>query len=154
MKLCPRCNMQLEDSAVFCPNCGTQFIPNATASHQPYMPMDPADHTAEYETADVSAHKLFAMLSYLTSILGIIVTLLACRESEYAMFHVRQSLKIFICEVLLALAAGILAITIIVPVAAAVCIVILFVVRIICFFRVCSGKAVEAPIVKNLGFLK
>ena len=44
MKLCPKCNMQLEDSAAFCPNCGTQFIPNATVTQQPYVPVDSADH--------------------------------------------------------------------------------------------------------------
>ena len=36
----------------------------------------------------------------------------------------------------------------------AVCIAILFVVRIICFFQVCSGKAKDAAIIGKLPFLK
>ena len=57
MKLCPKCNTQLEDSAAFCPNCGTQFIPNATVTQQPYVPVDSSDHTAEF---DAAAHQLFS----------------------------------------------------------------------------------------------
>ncbi len=52
MKLCPKCNTQLEDAAAFCPNCGTQFIPNATVTQQPYVPANSADHTAEFDAAD------------------------------------------------------------------------------------------------------
>lgn len=154
MKLCPRCNMQLEDSAAFCPNCGTQFIPNATAPQPTYVPNDPFDHTAEFEATEVSENKLFAILPYLMSFVGTIICLLACKDSEYVRFHVRQALKLDICAILLGVCAAVLAITILVPIAAAVCELILVVVRIICFFRVCEGKSVEAPIVRGFGFLK
>ena len=77
MKLCPKCNMQLEDSAAFCPSCGTQFIPNATVTQQPYVPVDSADHTAEFDPADIQENKLFAAICYLTSAFGIIIALLA-----------------------------------------------------------------------------
>ena len=70
MKLCPKCNMQLEDSAAFCPNCGTQFIPNATVTQQPYVPVDSADHTAEFDSADIRENKLFAAICYVASFLG------------------------------------------------------------------------------------
>ena len=52
------------------------------------------------------------------------------------------------------MAASVLAFTFIVPIAGAVCIAILFVVRIICFFQVCSGKAKDAAIIGKLPFLK
>ncbi len=157
MKLCPRCNMQLEDSAAFCPNCGTQFIPNATVPQQPYMPnpfVDPKNHTAEFDAQDISQNKIFAILPYLFGFIGIIVSLLAAKDSGFTMFHIRQALKISICTTLLGLAAVVLFFTLIVPIAAVVCSGILTVVSIICFFRACSGKAIEAPIVSNLGFLK
>ena len=154
MKLCPKCNTQLEDSAAFCPNCGTQFIPNATVTQQPYIPADSADHTAEYDPADIQQNKLYAAICYILSALGIIIALLAAKESPFVQFHVRQSLKLMICEILLALIAIVGAITIIVPIAAWVCIIILAVVEIICFFRAIQGRAVEAPIVKGLNFLK
>lgn len=160
MKLCPRCNMQLEDAAAFCPNCGTQFIPNATVTQPPQMYaeprryVDPADHTAEFEPQDISENKIFALLPYLMGLIGIIVALLACRESKFAQFHIREALKIQICMILLILIGAIGAITIIVPIAAGICTLILYVVSIICFFRVCSGKAIEAPIVGGFGFFK
>ena len=154
MKLCPKCNTQLEDSAAFCPNCGTQFIPNATVTQQPYIPVDAADHTAEYDPADIQQNKLYAAVCYLFSFMGIIVALLAAKESPFVQFHVRQALKLNICAVLLALIAIVGAITIIVSIAAWVCIIVLAVFELMCFFRTLKGRAVEPPVVKNLNFLK
>ena len=154
MKLCPKCNTQLEDSAAFCPNCGTQFIPNATVTQQPYIPDDSADHTAEYDPADISQNKLFAAICYILSMVGIIIALLAAKESPFVQFHIRQSLKLAICEILLGLIAVVGAITIIAPILAWIALIVLVVVEIICFFRALKGRAVEAPIVKGLNFLK
>ena len=154
MKLCPRCNMQLEDTASFCPNCGTQFIPNATVSAPPYMPVNPYDHTAEFDSEDIAENKLYASCTYLLSFLGIILAALIAKDSPFVKFHIRQSLKISICEALLAVFAGLLALTFLVPIAASICIVILAIVSLICFFRAIKGKAIEAPIVRGLTFLK
>ena len=44
--------------------------------------------------------------------------------------------------------------TILIPIAGIICYLIIFVVRIICFFQVASGKAKDAPIVGSLPFLK
>ena len=154
MKLCPKCNTQLEDSAAFCPNCGTQFIPNATVTQQPYIPVDASDHTAEFDPADIAQNKLYAAICYIMSLLGIIVALLAAKESPFVQFHIRQSLKIAICVILLGLIAVVGAITIIIPILAWIAIIVLAVVEVICFFRALKGKAVEAPIVKGLNFLK
>ena len=122
---------------------------------QPYpapVPMvDPKDHTAEYDPKDISENKVFAMAPYLMGALGIIVALLAAQKSEFTMFHVRQALKITLVQILLYVCC-------IVPflgwIFCGVCSIILFVLQIIMFFRVCKGKAVEVPIVSNLGFLK
>ena len=56
--------------------------------------------------------------------------------------------------VVLLIVSAVLAFTFVVPIAGAVCIAILFVVRIICFFQVCSGKAKDAAIIGKLPFLK
>ena len=154
MKLCPKCNTQLEDAAAFCPNCGTQFIPNATVTQQPYVPVDSADHTAEFDSADIRENKLFAAICYVASFLGIIVALLAAKDSPFVRFHIRESLKIAITEIILILIAVVGMITIIVSIAAYICIIILAVVEVICFIRTLKGRAVEAPIVKGLNFLK
>ena len=154
MKLCPKCNTQLEDSAAFCPNCGTQFIPNATVTQQPYVPVDSSDHTAEYDAADIQENKLFAAICYLFSYFGIIIALLAAKDSPFVRFHIRESLKLTICSTILSLLILVLFWTIIVPIVGGIAATVLLVVEIICFFRALKGRAVEAPIIKGLNFLK
>ena len=123
---------------------------------QPYQQsaFDPTDHTSEFTAKDISDNKVFAMLPYLTSFIGVIIALLAAPSSPYTMFHVRQGLKIMVTEILLGLVTALLVWTIIVPIAAGICMVILLVVQIICFVRVCKGQAKEVPIIKGFGFLK
>lgn len=114
---------------------------------------DPKDHTAEYDPKDISDNKVMAMLPYLLGTVGIIIALLASRESAYTSFHVHQALKITVVNVLVGIITALLFWTIIVPIAGGICMIILLVVRIICFFQICSGKAKEAPIVSSFGFL-
>ena len=83
-----------------------------------------------------------------------IIAILAQKDSAYVAFHVRQALKLTVCTVLVGFISLILCWTIIVPIIGAIAAVVLLVVDIICFFRVCSGKAIEAPIVSSFGFLK
>lgn len=181
--ICPKCGSEMNDGSAFCTKCGAalnaqnngtaQENPNPQAGPQmngnpqagpqmngmPYgMPqqpyMDPKDHTAEFNPKDISDNKVMAMLPYLMGTIGIIIALLACRESAYTYFHVRQALKITVCTILVTIITAVLFFTVIVPIAGGICAVILFVVKIICFFQVCSGKAKEAPIISSFGFLK
>lgn len=168
MKTCPNCRSQAEDNAAFCTTCGAHFAPAApqqTAQPQQtyqqqnvyYAPApvyDPYDHTAEFDAKDISDNKVVSMLVYLMGAIGIIIALLASANSPYAAFHVRQALKFVVIEMLGGLIAILLAITIIVPIAYAVFTLILFVVKIICFFQICSGKAKEPAIIRSFGFLK
>lgn len=131
---------------------GNPQMNNGAPYAAPYV--DPKDHTAEYDMKDISDNKVMAMLPYLMGTIGIIIALLASRESAYTYFHVRQAVKITVVTILLSLITVLLCWTIIVPIAGGVCAIILFVVRIICFFQVCSGKAKEAAIVSSFGFLK
>lgn len=148
MKVCMNCRLTYDDAAQVCAQCGSPLT--AVAPQQ----INPTDHTAEFDPADISENKVLAMIPYLMGWVGILITLLASGSSPYAAFHVKQALKIQICNALLGIIAGVLALTILVPIAAAVCMLILSVVNIICFFGVCAGKAKEAAIVNKLGFLK
>lgn len=161
MRNCPKCGNSCSDSDLFCHVCGFDMR-NAAAAPQPEFqqniyaaaPQHPTDHTGEFDAADISENKVFAMLPYLLDLVGVLIAILGAKESAYAKFHVKQALKITVVEMLLALCACVLCWTIIVPFAALVGIIIVFVVKIICFFNVCGGKAKEVPIIKSFGFLK
>lgn len=90
---------------------------------QPYV--DPKDHTVEFDAKDISDNKVMAMLPYLMGTIGIIIALLACRESAYTYFHVRQALKITVCTILVTIITAVLFFTIIVPIAGGICAAIL-----------------------------
>ena len=145
MKVCTNCHLSFPDSASHCTQCGA---PLTTVADQPG---DPLDYTAEFNPADISANKVFALIPYLMGWVGVIITLLASSSSPYAGFHVRQALKIQIAALLSLVLA-------IIPflgwVAAFACKIIAIVINLICFFRVCSGKAIEAHIVSSFKFLK
>lgn len=167
MKICPNCNNQLADNAVFCNNCGTQLNIDLGAQQNfqqqgfqqtpppNYVPAyDPYDHTAEFTQADVSANKVISMLVYLMGAIGIVIALLASNTSPYAAFHVRQALKFTVVEILASICAALLFWTFIVPIIYGILMLVLTVVKFICFFQICSGKAKEPAIIRSLGFLR
>lgn len=176
---CSVCGAEVADGAAFCTVCGASMaapaqeaapvveptpapIPtpdpvyNYDPTQTPYAeaPVEPTDHTAEYDPKDISDNKVIAMLPYLMSTIGVIIALLASKESPYVGFHVRQALKIQVTMVLVAIVTVILCWTVIVPILGLICLLILLIVNIICFFSVCCGNAKEAPIVRSFGFLK
>ncbi|MGN0460146.1 MAG: zinc-ribbon domain-containing protein [Ruminococcus sp.] len=174
--VCNNCGQQLENDAAFCPNCGQSVTqgnqvppqyntaPNQNGQqgnpvppqYNPAPVVDPYDHTAEFNPQDVHDNKIFAILCYISGFIGVIIALLARSsvKSPYLSFHIKEALKINITATLVAIITALLCWTCIVPVAGAVCIVILEVVNIICFFKTCANKSIEAPIVRSLTFLK
>lgn len=152
--ICPKCGSKMEDGSAFCTVCGTSLIGGVQGNAALQPNYDLKDHTAEFDVKDISDNKVMALLPYLMGIVGVVIALLACRESAYTYFHVRQALKIEVVTILLGIIMLIFCWTVIIPLAGAVCIIILFCVRIICFFQVCAGKAKEPVIVNSLGFLK
>ncbi len=160
MKYCPQCKAQCDDNAAFCTTCGFNFAAAPQGGQfQQGAPMyaptpDPYDHTAEFTAKDISENKVVAMLVYLAGAIGIIIALLVGSASPYAAFHVRQALKFFVVETLVTLVSAILFWTFIVPIAGGIFAIILWVIKIICFFQICGGKAKEPAIIRGLGFLK
>ena len=169
MKVCPQCHAQLDDNAAFCTACGFSFAANQQQSQanpgfntQPHFAAqpnfspvyDPYDHTAEFDPKDISDNKVIAMLVYLLGAVGVIIALLASSTSPYLAFHVRQALKFTVIEFLLGICTILLIWTVIVPLAAVIAFLVLWVVKIICFFQICSGKAKEPAIIRSFGFLK
>ena len=121
---------------------------------QPAPVFDPYDHTAEFTAKDISDNKVVSMLVYLMGAIGIVIALLAANSSPYAAFHVRQALKFTVVNILLGIAAAVLCWTFIVPIAAGIAALALLVIKIICFFQICKGKAIEPYLIRSLTFLK
>lgn len=136
-------------------NYGPQGSGPMPGAYPPPAPVyDPYDHTAEFSPKDISDNKVIAILVYLMGTIGIIIALLASKESPYVAFHLRQGLKFLVVETLCVIVMAILAFTIIVPIAGGIFLVVLWVIKIICFFQICTGKAKEPVIIRSLGFLK
>lgn len=57
-------------------------------------------------------------------------------------------------ETLCGLITVVLCWTVIVPIVSGIFIPVLLVVKVICFFSICSGKAKEPPIIRSFKFLK
>jgi uncharacterized membrane protein len=167
MKECPNCHAQLPDDAQFCGACGANqnqyqdqnqyqnpygYAPPASVQAVPFV--DPYDHTAEFDPKDISDNKVISMLVYLMGVAGVIIALLAAGNSPYAAFHVRQSLKFSVVEILGGIITVLLCWTVLVPIAYGILLIVLLVVKIICFFQICSGKAKEPAIICKLSFLR
>ena len=119
---------------------------------QAFVPAyDPYDHTAEFDPKDISDNKVFAMLCYLMDFIGIIVALLATHSSKYTMFHIRQALKITVVSIL---SVFVLIIPFLGWIAFPILQGIIWVIKIISFFQICSGKAKEPAIIRSFGFLR
>lgn len=160
MSFCPNCGTNLPDNATFCINCGNPVssAPIGGYTNVPtYTPVavDPYDHTAEFDPKDISDNKVVCMLIYLAGYVGILVALLLAGTSPYVGFHLRQALKIEVANMLLTVIAIVGAVLLFIPSIVAGCLMLaLLVVKFICFFQICGGKAKEAPIVRGLGFMK
>ena len=167
MKNCPNCHNQAKDEALFCPVCGTTLdavpqpdpdyfrpAPQPVPVTMPVIKVPPKfDHTEDYTAGDIRESKLACMCAYLLDFVGMIIALLMCPTSEFARFHIRQSMKFTVLEVLLTLASALLCWTFIVPILGLIALLVLSVLKLICFADVCKGQAKDAPILRDLKFL-
>ena len=156
MKICPKCNSQVNDEAMFCAGCGYSFAPQGNQPQAAAPAVNQYDHTSEFSPEEVKDNKIFALLCYVMSIFGVIIALLATggKPSDYLRFHIKQVLSVTILEVLAGIISGVLVWTCIVPFAGIAALGVLMVVQYIGFFMTAGNKSVEIPIVRKFGFLK
>ncbi len=112
------------------------------------------DHTADFTSKDVSDNKLFAALMYITSLFGVLLALVADKDSQYLKFHVRQVLKLHLTISIISALTAALAWTVIVPIAGVIALIVLFIVNIVSFINVLKNKSIEPAFVRDLKFLQ
>ena len=149
MKFCPQCGTQLDDAAVVCTNCGANLAPQAPVYAAPVIP--DYDHTAEFTPQEISDGKVFGLAIYLLGFIGVIIALLGSRDNKFVSFHIRTWLKLQIVSVICLL---LLIIPFLGWIACPICLFIIFILSIICFFNVCNGTAIDPAIIRGFGFLK
>lgn len=182
MKMCPNCRNQIADEAVYCPICGTgvgtapQFTQqNASApvtdfntnyTQQPVYTasvpyVDPYDHTTDFAACDIAENKVVAMAAYLFGLFGILIALLAAKESKYTAFHVRQALKLTVAEALGSIALAIAAFLMwnlhmrgLMFFVVTIALIGLLVIHLLCVLQVINNKAKEVYIIRSFRFLK
>ena len=147
MAFCSNCGKEIPEGATVCPECG------ANLGGAPVKVIEEWDHTADFDAKDISDNKVYALTAYLFPLIGVFLCHLLKKESEYALFHAREALKIEIVTMVVYLLSCVLCWTCIAPVAGAVIIVMLLIVRIICFVQVCKGQAKEPWLIRSIGAL-
>lgn len=157
-------------------NANMNMNPNMNGGYNPNMNVNPnmyqgvpnynqpkkevADYTSKFDEKDRSENKIYAMLAYLLGIVGIIIALLAAKKSDYVQFHVRQSIKLTVCSALLGIIMIPFAVLSLIPFVGIVFGIVvtliaiaqlgIYILRIVAFAQVCSGKAKEPAIVGEL----
>ena len=116
-----------------------------------YAQYDPHDHTAEFDAADISENKIFAILPYVFSCVVGIIAGIYVKDSAFLKFHINNAAKIDITMVIICL---FFAIPIVGWIVGGVCLLILAIVWIIALVQVMQGKAKDAPIVGSWGIFK
>lgn len=128
-----------------------QFQPQPVSGAVPgqIAPPAPTDFTHTFDSEEVATNKIFATGSYLLGFIGIVIALLAAKDSEYVKFHVRESMKIQVLFALLGLVTVLLCWTIIVPILGCIAMVVLGVIEIICMVRAMMGQSKKVPLIGN-----
>ena len=109
MAFCNQCGAQIPDGATNCPSCGAAVAgaaganTNANANNgssageqfQKVAASLGADHTSEFDPADIEANKMVCGFAYFG--ITFFLPLVACpKESKFARFHANQALLLLI----------------------------------------------------------
>jgi len=120
MAFCNQCGAQIPDGANNCPSCGASVSgaagannnTNANSAGEQFQKAAAAaaslgaDHTSEFDPADIEANKVMCGLAYF----GILffLPLVACpSDSKYAKFHANQGLLLLLVCIAVGIVSGI-----------------------------------------------
>ena len=108
---CWNCNHVYDENWGVCPNCGhTEAEKPLTPPLTPddysrrHVNVTGFDHTDEFKRSEAARERPYALLAYLLGLPGILIASIG-QKSAYVRFHIRQSLKYSILEMLMSMAA-------------------------------------------------
>ncbi len=154
MATCKKCGAAMDDNAAQCPVCGAPADGARNAADSAFANLNnTADTTAEFDSRDIADNKVMAILAYIGILF--LIPLLAAQNSRFARFHTNQGLILFLAEVVLSAASGILGLIPIVGwiVSGAVGILCLAL-MIIGIVNAANRKAKELPLIGGFRLIK
>lgn len=111
------------------------------------------DKTEMFSDEEVKEYRLAAVLIYLTGIVGIILSLLINKESEYLKFHIKEGIKITVLSSLLIVISLLLCWTFIVPILSVICEILIIIISFVSAVWTIQGKSKNAFLIRNLTIL-
>ena len=115
-----------------------------------------ADHTAEFDAADIESNKVMGILAYLNIL--VLIPIFAAKDSKFARFHANQGLILFVISAAWGIVSFILGfipiINILAGIVGWVLGIIIFVLSILGIINAAKGLAKELPIVGKFKLLK
>ena len=162
MAFCGKCGTQLPEGSNACPNCGAATNPNAQQNGAQQQNTQQGgfnaavnnftntkNTTGEFDPADIQNNKIMAVLAYIGILF--LVPLLAAKDSKFARFHANQGLVLFLTDIIVGIASGILVwIPIIGWLISLVLSIALFVFMIIGIVNAAQGQAKELPLIGSI----
>lgn len=161
MGFCNGCGSTINEEEKVCPVCGAENTNGASTQDNVINEFtNTQDNTADFASDDIEANKVLAVLSYL-GILSLI-PLLAAKNSEFAQYHAKQGVNLFIIEIIYSFAISIISgILLFVPVIGALVSgllsllsIVFFILAVMGIVNVLNGKAKELPIVGKIKIVK
>lgn len=154
MAFCKKCGAELDENAKQCPACGAPVEEEKSSAEKVFADLNnTADTTGEYDPKDIENNKVMGILAYIGILF--LVPLLAAPKSKFARFHTNQGLVLFLAEIILGVAAGILSLIPIVGwIVRGVVGVVGLVLMILGIVNAANGKAKELPVIGKFKLLK
>lgn len=174
MAFCTKCGKELNENDNFCPSCGEPAADKDTKTennaHNNFAQSfneftDTEDRTNEFDSADISNNKVYAILAYISIL--VLVPLIAAPKSKFARFHTNQGFILFVGEAAYSVVRKVLLSVLsvvawgpvwivyrVVALATAVIGIVFPVFSVIGIIYVAQGKAKELPIIGKIKLFK
>ncbi len=156
MAKCPKCGVEVEETAKFCNACGAKLGASDTFSDAANNIANnianlnnTADTTDQFDAKDIADNKIIALFSYLGILF--LIPLLASPNSKYARFHANQGLVLFLTNIILGIVA---VIPILGWIVGGIGSVVTFILAILGIVNAVTGKAKELPLIGTFSILK